>query len=235
MANITDAMGTFTFDSNFYKENKDLIDIYFQNAILGRQYGIFSITNNYNGVFSFQANGRWSMQNTLKWCLTPLNAPSKLLFNQLFNKLKKQNQTITFDYSDYDPAMNWREHDTTIIAPATSPKPKEDYYFDIISINTEDLPTDEFSLLDSGLEDGINVKDANDTTYPVIHDIIIKLVIFLNNDPHKQNYKIKTVEDKFFDYINNNPDYQGAFLNMHYDDDDNLKDWYDDEFSKLFK
>lgn len=48
-------------------------------------------------------------------------------------------------------------------------------------------------------------------------------------------HKIKDVEDKFFNYINHDPHYLGGFLEEHYDNDDNLKDWYDEEFNKLFK
>lgn len=235
MANVTDAIGTFTFNSDFYKENQDLIDAYFHNAKLGMNYGIFSLVNNHDGSFNFEANGRWSMQNTLKWCLTPLDSESQPIFDELFNKLRNRNQIIMFDYNDYDPAMGWREHQMVAISPALQPKPKENYFFDINSETTEDLPTDEFSLIDDNVEDGINIKDANDTAYPIIHSIIIKLVTYLNNDKAKQDYKIKDVEDKFFDYINHDPHYRGGFLEEHYDNNDNLKDWYDEEFSKLFK
>lgn len=235
MANITDAQGKFTFNSDFYKANQNLIDSYFHNAKLGTYYGIFSLVNNHDGSFNFEANGRWSMQNTLKWCLTPLDSESQPIFDNLFDKLRNHNQIIMFDYEDYDPAMDWREHQMIAITPALCTKPEENYFFDIINTTTEDLPTDEFSLINDNVEDGINVKDANDTTYPIIHNIIIKLVTYLDSDKTKQNYKIKDVKDKFFDYINHDPHYLGGFLEEHYDDNDNLKDWYNEEFSKLFK
>lgn len=47
-------------------------------------------------------------------------------------------------------------------------------------------------------------------------------------------YKISDVKTKFNNYINHNPQYNGAFLETHYEDPDDLKYWYNTEFSKKF-
>ena len=98
----------------------------------------------------------------------------------------------------------------------------------------EDLPTDEETLLDDCVEPGIYINANDRRTARIWHNIIINLVQFVNQDQHKQMYKISDVKTKFNNYINNNPQYNGAFLETHYEDPDDLKYWYNTEFSKQF-
>lgn len=234
MANITDAFGEFVFDEDFYNENRQLINNYFTKAKLGQYYGIYQVHNNGDGTFTFNANGRWSMSNTLSWCLTPVNADAKALFDEFFNALTKARETISFDYTDYNPAMVWYKHIHAVIAPRKTPNDKTSEYFDIVQIEEEDLPTDEETLLDDAVEPGIYINANDRRTARIWHSIIINLTQFVNQDQHKQMYKISDVKTKFDNYINNNPQYNGAFLETHYEDPDDLKYWYNTEFSKQF-
>lgn len=242
MANVSDANGVFNFDEDFYKKNKALIDSYFESATLNSAYGITEAYGNGNGDFDFYADGRWSMENILPWALSPVNRDSKLArpvgqiktvgeaYDQLFTLLSKENQAVEFDYEDYESGNMFRVHQTATIMPAV--KPTEDNQFDVVSISSEDLPIDEASLITNDLEEGVLIDDEHD--YPTIHDIIIKFVTFLNNDPNKKDYQIKPVREKFLNFIKNDPDYNGGFMLEHYDDDDELRDWFDDNLANEF-
>ena len=221
MANCTDAHGEFSFEDDFYKQNQELIENYFNKAKLSAAYGITNVFTNHDGSFRFEAIGRWSIDNILPWCLA-VDTKSNLfpIFNTLFDKLSKAQSCVEFEYEDYDPGMEWRVAKTATLYPKS--KTNYDDYFDFQIDSSCDLPMDDYSLIVDNVEDGLDLKNANDSTV----DVLDKTV----STPIKKelgiNYSIDNISQKIIDFVNSHKEYNGGLLLSRVEDPIEAVDWY---------
>lgn len=236
MANCTDAQGTFTFNTDFYNKHETLLEDYFNidNTIFAATYGITDLYSEGDGSFQFAATGRWSMENILSWCLMPINdnqqnSKAYKQYQQILDFMRKENAKIDFDYTDY--GIEWRIAQKAVLC-ANSDQTKNQLI--VKSIDTKDLPMDEYSLISADLEDGIDVIDLNDSSdEELTKDIIKPLMPILQK--HGINLTLDQATNKVINYVNNNKQYQGGIIYTHYADQICLNDWYKDDLYKAFE
>lgn len=228
MANISSANGTFEFDKDFYKANKELIEKYFDKAVLGAEYGINFVESTQSPVFSFEASGRWSMQNSLPWVLTPVCLENKEvdeteqeqvdLFEELFKRLAESNTEIKFDYDDEESGCQFYVHDIATLAPNKDwqQDPSQDC-FTITNYQSQDLGFNDKNLVTEGYEGGYDLDSERDIEY-LKQD-------YLNDWYQQQSNEFKadnSLEDAIRalkDFVNSNPDYNGAICWWRLDED----------------
>lgn len=130
MANISSAYGTFKFDKDFYHQHHLLIDDYLDNTELAAAYGIHIDSHDEQGEFNFNADGRWSMENTLPWCLTPVDFNGNRdtdsgdiqRFKRFFDLLKESGTCIRFNYYDYESGMCFLVKQAAVLVPSSPNK-----------------------------------------------------------------------------------------------------------------
>lgn len=227
MANCTDVEGTFDFQPNFYKAHEELIESYFNGVTLSAEYGIEDVDSLGNGQFSFYATGRWSMENILPWCLSPVDSDKSCdeKFAKLFKALREsKDNRIEFKYTDYDPG-NFRVSQTATIIPDTLKANNK--LFLVKNLESHDLPMDECSLINADLEDGL-FMDIPDHVKALKQDVL---------DYWKQlsvsQQKQHSVEDLcqvLINFVNSDDDYNGGIFYWKLEDFDELKAIFNDAF-----
>ena len=235
MANVTTAQGTFSFDENFYHTYQDFLEDYFDNTNLSAEYGITDVNSQGNGTFAFYADGRWSMANILSWCLMPVYSKPNTAFakyTKLLDYLRESKTSIKFDYTDYDPGMQWRVHEQATLYPNSDTTKNRMVIKDFTS---QDLPIDDYSLIQADLEDGLDVIDLNDTSEPIFRDCIVEPIMPILQK-HGINLTPDQVENKISNYVNSNDQYKGGIVFYRYEDGDPdaLNDWYDYDLHNAF-
>lgn len=224
MANITEVTGTFTFNKDFYEKHKDLIEKYLDYAILNAAYGITAVNSHGDGEFDFDADGRWSMEDILDWCLSPQNSKEKVddttvkdMYRKLITAMRKENAQIDFDYTDYDPGNFFiKEHDI-VSAKDTDKFDKNDEDLEHEQVDQEDLGTDDKSLIEHDQEEGIIVDNTDKYTQNVIDDIIDELTKYIQiTTGNKVNKPI--LRNKFIDFVDHSEPLNGGFQQFRIDD-----------------
>lgn len=244
MANCTEVNGEFCFHDDFYQKHAKLIENYFAKAKLISAYGIDYLESHHNGNFDFTAIGRWSMESDLHWVFEPVNGKDKMdngqtvqeAFKELWDTMDKENACVEFEYTDYDSGMATKQSvEATIMVAA---KPEKDNMFDVTDYEAEDMDTDEYSLIVDGDEEGIDAQDLSDSDFDEFEDKIARPVLEMlekdNIEPKDGEYTIDDVDDKILDYVRGNEYYNGGILLSHFDDEDLLKVWYEEELKRLF-
>lgn len=108
MANISNAVGTITFDDGFYASNKHLIDQALADIVTandgGAHYGFMSFEHIRDGEFNFDGIGRWTFDHTLynmlkpSWWAEDVTPAMKWLYDAL--RLSDQEIEISFTDSE---------------------------------------------------------------------------------------------------------------------------------------
>lgn len=238
MANCTDAQGTFTFNTDFYNKHEALLEDYFDtdNTIFAEAYGITDLYSEGDGSFKFAATGRWSMESILPWCLMPVddnqqNIKAYKQYQQIVDFMRKENAKVDFDYTDYDPGMEWYVTQKVVLCADSDPTNDQ---LVVKSIDNKDLPMDEYSLISANLEDGIDVIDLNDSSEEELTKNIIEPLM-----PILQKHGIKLTldqaTDKVINYVGHDKQYQGGIIYNHYADQTCLNDWYKNDLNKAFE
>lgn len=224
MANITEASGTFTFEEDFYKKNHDLIERYFDNAVLDADYGITNVNSEGDGNFDFDADGRWSMYDILDWCLSPQNRltidhDKSLIdiYKELLATMREADTEVTFDYIDYDPGNFYVEEIATIKAKKEKKLAPYGMDFEKSQVSEKSLSMDDKRLIDDGLEDGIIVDDKNRYVQETIDEIVKTLKDYIEDKTGKE-ISTSHLRNNFIDFVDNNQYLNGGFQQMRIDD-----------------
>lgn len=219
MANISSASGKFTFDKNFYEINKELIEKYFEKAVLSVTYGIDRVKSTDSPTFKFDASGRWSMHNTLPWALSPVGFGDNVLtstekeqvelFEKLCNLLVESDAEIKFEYDDEETECEFFVHDIAIITPKKNWRhAKNQNYFLIKDYHSKDLGFNDKNIIAKGYEEGYcmeNGEDIERLKRDYLNDWYQQ-----QNDGFKTKHSLEEVVEALKNLANINSDYNGA-------------------------
>jgi hypothetical protein len=117
MANISDAVGTISFDPDFYQQQKSIIDNFMQEMMktddLISEYGIM-LTNQTNEEFTFTGSGRWSLSNIIESLLVPIafyEQKQSKAFEDFYQLLQNTQSPIEIEYKDYECGCELLTHE----------------------------------------------------------------------------------------------------------------------------
>lgn len=226
MANCSSVNGSFSFGKDFYKENKQLIENYFSKAVLDACYGIQILNSNGNGSFDFDGTGRWSMEYSLPWVLSPACIEEKNptpaeqeqieLFWELLDKMIKADAEVELEYEDEESgAAFYVRQDAVVIANKDRKKDDVSNLFKIKSCKTEDLDYNEYNLISNDYEDGY-FMDSDDSIEALKND-------FLNDwyadqpEEYRQEHSLDEIVDALKKLAKDDSDYNGAIEEWHFD------------------
>lgn len=230
MANVSTVTGSFTFQEDFYKEHKTVIDSYFDQAVLQAYYGI-EVDGHEENMFDFTGSGRWSMQNTLPWALEPvdsydLSTQVTNLFKKWFVALQETGATVEFDYIDYEPGSELYVHEIVTIAPKQGnfeELSKLEGMFQIVNVHSTDLGYSEGALIRDDYEEGYLLTLEEDKAM-----VASKLADWFSRwGADYQGYTTTRFVDEVLDYLKADDGFDGGVESWHFDDDNQIQDLID--------
>ena len=226
MANCSSTNGTFTFDKDFYNQNKQLINDYFDKAKLDGCYGIEILGANDEGSFDFDGTGRWSMEYSLPWVLSPACIEKKnptpaeqeqiKLFWELLDKMIKADTKVEFEYDDEESGAAFYVHQNAVVV-ANKDRKEDDVsnFFKIKSCKTENLGYNEYNLINNDYEEGY-FMDSDDNIEALKND-------FLNDwyadqpEEYRQEHSLDSIVEALKKLAKDDSDYNGAIEAWHFD------------------
>ena len=172
MANISDATGTIQFNSDFYHQNKGVIDAFVQDVMkkdnLIAEYGITILDQN-EEILDFNGSGRWALNNNLDNLLVPLNldddSVTKKAFFEFFKLLQKQPKpVIEVDYDEYECGCEILAHTNAKISALDPIIPakkgiSDTKYFENDIIEDYDYVYSDYNKIKLAFEDGYRLDD----------------------------------------------------------------------------
>lgn len=230
MANMSSANGTFEFDKDFYRDNQKLIEKYFQKAVLGGFYGIDIVESTNSPIFKFTASGRWSMQNTLPWALTPvcfskeelnnIEQEQVDLFEALYKQLIESGTRIKFEYNDEESGVGFLVHDTATVVPNEAwQQDKGQDCFLVKDYQSKDLGFNDKNVIVKDYEDGYDMGNEEDVEY--LKQDYLNDWYQQQDDNFKAEHSLEDVIEALKDLANKDTDYNGAFCWWRFDNDCN--------------
>lgn len=168
MANISDAVGTISFDPDFYQKHKNIIDAFIQEMInsngLIAEYGIM-LNSQTEEEIEFTGSGRWSLSNILPAILVPISYYDQQKvqsFEDFYDLMKKTKATIEIEYQDYEAGAEFLIHEIAILK--VNPTPTKENISNCELFNAEVTTSDSYDYndnnkIDLGFEEGYLLND----------------------------------------------------------------------------
>lgn len=230
MANVSSAEGSFTFDEKFYKDHKELLDKYFDECDFMGAYGI-EIMGHDGASVDFSGAGRWSMEDSLPWCLSPaciadnpdvLNEHDKQMikmYHQWLHALRESGTSIEFEYEDEEEGTQFFVHQEGTLWPKAHDN-TDGIDFDVDGMVTEDLGFNDGNLINHDFECGYDMGDGEDIKFLKEND----LGDWYKQQPadFRQKHSLDAVANALVELAFNDSDYNGGYLEWRFLDEDEI-------------